>query len=253
MKGELLKYLSVCELAELLDFSHKSLLCRNFQNLEKIIMGLKKFFCFEAAHCAYGNISDLFSGNLETSNVGLFNISYPDEYLNIYLSNKCYNTDAVLLEFATNLSPVNWGKIDRSYNANYPAATFAYDFKLYDGWTHGTLDISDMNCYILFFGGPVRDGSRRTEKILEYITPFYAEAYKKVISNSGSTKHNLTKREIEVLQWIKEGKSSWEISVILKRSKRTIDFHISNIKKKLNVVSRAQAVATALHQRIIPF
>jgi DNA-binding CsgD family transcriptional regulator len=63
----------------------------------------------------------------------------------------------------------------------------------------------------------------------------------------------LSSREIEVLNWIKEGKSSWEISVILGVGKRTIDFHVSNIKQKLNAATRAQAVAIGLQNRIIEF
>jgi DNA-binding CsgD family transcriptional regulator len=63
----------------------------------------------------------------------------------------------------------------------------------------------------------------------------------------------LTHRETEVLRWIKDGKSSWDISIILKCSKRVVDFHVGNIKKKLNAASRAQAVAIGLHHGIITF
>ena len=65
--------------------------------------------------------------------------------------------------------------------------------------------------------------------------------------------YHFTEREIEVLNWIKEGKSSWEISMILKCSKRVVDFHVANIKRKLNVASRAQAVAICLQHGIIGF
>ena len=64
---------------------------------------------------------------------------------------------------------------------------------------------------------------------------------------------DLTLREIEVLNWIKEGKSSWEISMILNCSKRSVDFHVNNLKKKLNAVNRPQAVAIGLYQGIIRF
>jgi DNA-binding CsgD family transcriptional regulator len=70
--------------------------------------------------------------------------------------------------------------------------------------------------------------------------------------NSKPTVH-LTPRETEVLNWIKEGKSSWEISVIFNCAKRTVEFHIVNIKKKLCAVSRAQAVAIGLEQGLIKF
>jgi len=61
----------------------------------------------------------------------------------------------------------------------------------------------------------------------------------------------LSVRELEVLRWLGEGKKSYDIGIILDISHRTVDFHVKNITKKLNVVTRAQAVATALKAGLI--
>lgn len=61
----------------------------------------------------------------------------------------------------------------------------------------------------------------------------------------------LSKREIEVLNWLKKGKSSWDIATILNISERTVNFHVRNIMQKLNAVSRAQAVAVAIENNLI--
>jgi transcriptional regulator EpsA len=53
----------------------------------------------------------------------------------------------------------------------------------------------------------------------------------------------LTERELEVIDWIKRGKSNQEIAVILEVSVNTIKSHIKRIFQKLNVSKRAQAVA----------
>lgn len=53
-------------------------------------------------------------------------------------------------------------------------------------------------------------------------------------------------REKEVLNWLKLGKTNWEISVILQISERTAKFHVGNIMKKLNAVTRGHAVAKAI-------
>jgi DNA-binding CsgD family transcriptional regulator len=58
----------------------------------------------------------------------------------------------------------------------------------------------------------------------------------------------LSKREKEVLRWLKEGKSSWEVAFILNISERTVNFHVNNIMLKLNAVSRTQAVAVAIEK-----
>ena len=61
----------------------------------------------------------------------------------------------------------------------------------------------------------------------------------------------LSNRELEVLKWIKEGKTSYETSVILSISERTVNFHVGNIIRKLDVINRIQAVAKALEKGLI--
>lgn len=53
----------------------------------------------------------------------------------------------------------------------------------------------------------------------------------------------LTARERDALRWVAEGKSDWEISVILGLSQTTVRFHVDNARRKLGAVNRAQAVA----------
>jgi transcriptional regulator EpsA len=51
----------------------------------------------------------------------------------------------------------------------------------------------------------------------------------------------LTVREIEVLRWVTNGKSNYEIGVILELSTLTVKNHMQKIYRKLNVHNRAQA------------
>ncbi len=91
-------------------------------------------------------------------------------------------------------------------------------------------------------------------EILQIIAPHVHEAFNRAIANPGERKNIkglLSDREIEVLKWTKEGKTSWEIGCILKISERTVKFHFSNIFKKLNVVNRSQAVATGMSLNFI--
>ncbi|GHC21325.1 hypothetical protein GCM10008094_09990 [Aidingimonas halophila] len=61
----------------------------------------------------------------------------------------------------------------------------------------------------------------------------------------------LSLRESEVLKWASEGKTVWEIGMILSLSEGTVKFHLRNIYRKLDVTNRAQAIATAAHQGLI--
>lgn len=62
----------------------------------------------------------------------------------------------------------------------------------------------------------------------------------------------LTKREIEVLQLVLEGKSSKEVATNLCCSKRTVDFHLARIYDKLEVSNRVQAMRRATLLGLIP-
>ncbi|MDR7299394.1 LuxR family transcriptional regulator [Pelomonas aquatica] len=52
----------------------------------------------------------------------------------------------------------------------------------------------------------------------------------------------LTRRELDVLSWTSQGKTAWEVSVILGMSEKTVNFHLGNAMRKLGVSSKHQAV-----------
>ena len=62
---------------------------------------------------------------------------------------------------------------------------------------------------------------------------------------------NLTKREIEVLKLIAQGKSNLEIAKILYVSIHTSKMHICNIFMKMDVNDRTHAVVKAIQNNII--
>lgn len=61
----------------------------------------------------------------------------------------------------------------------------------------------------------------------------------------------VTPREMECLKWAMIGKSSWEISRILHCSESTINFHMTNIRRKFGVGTRRQAVVKAISLGLI--
>lgn len=61
----------------------------------------------------------------------------------------------------------------------------------------------------------------------------------------------LTEREREVLALVADGKTDWEISVILGVSETTARFHVDNARRKLDAVNRTQAVARLVAARLI--
>jgi len=61
----------------------------------------------------------------------------------------------------------------------------------------------------------------------------------------------LSRREIEVLTWVAEGKSSTVISTLLGISARTVNFHVENAVRKLGAANRSQAAVFAAQRGVI--
>ena len=61
----------------------------------------------------------------------------------------------------------------------------------------------------------------------------------------------LTRRELEVLRWTSQGKTSAEIAEILSLSDHTVNAYLNKAIRKLNCVNRTQLVAKALRLRLI--
>lgn len=56
---------------------------------------------------------------------------------------------------------------------------------------------------------------------------------------------NLTMREIEVLRWSADGKTSGEVSDIMHISERTVNFHVNNALVKLDATNKTAAAVKA--------
>ncbi|WP_338076487.1 helix-turn-helix transcriptional regulator [Bradyrhizobium yuanmingense] len=60
-----------------------------------------------------------------------------------------------------------------------------------------------------------------------------------------------SKREISCMRWVAEGKSAWEIGMILGISENTVNFHVKNAMRKLGATGRIQAVAIAIRLNVL--
>lgn len=62
----------------------------------------------------------------------------------------------------------------------------------------------------------------------------------------------LTWRQLQVLKWVQEGKSSWEIGAIIGISGRTVEGHLRKIYAQLDVHTRLHAVLRAHDLGLLP-
>lgn len=79
----------------------------------------------------------------------------------------------------------------------------------------------------------------------------FHEAVQQVVDREEPQDCVLTEREMECLRWTAQGKSSWDIARILDLSERTVNFHMGNAMRKLDVSNRTHAVAKSIAEGLI--
>lgn len=231
----------------LLELIYESLSCNNEEELRKLILKLKYSIPFEFALCGFGKISSDYQAN----SYNIINISYPSEWLELYVSQRFDKIDPVVKENFTTCRVQYWNETYKKHNPPKEFIHSAEDFGLERGYSHGILDNGRKGSLFSFSGDSI-ERHPRTETILEYIIPHLHQCLTR-ISGQNNVRHKvaLSPREKEILKWLKNGKTSWEISVILSISQDTIKFHVKRIMQKLDAVKRTQAVAIAIEHGLI--
>ena len=84
---------------------------------------------------------------------------------------------------------------------------------------------------------------------VQLLAPCILDVLSRVMAAEGraaSRKISISRREQEILEWVRDGKTNTEIALILSLSPLTVKNHVQNIRGKLGVRTRGQAVARAI-------
>lgn len=136
------------------------------------------------------------------------------------------------------------------------------DHELRNFLAHGVLG-SHGEVWTFFVFGRLRDKvGERQAYLLKLLMPYLHTTYVRLLNRMPSQHianteaayaeatqgaKQFSKREIEVLTWLKEGKTNWEVAQILALSPLTIKNHVQRILRKLGVSNRCHAVSKAAH------
>ena len=109
--------------------------------------------------------------------------------------------------------------------------------------------------YVMFSSSDARDSQGRSA--VAYLLPYLDTAMRQVAhpvaqqsavavsdeSIEPASEFGLSEREIEIMEWVRIGKTNVEVGMILDISSFTVKNHLQRIFKKLDVYNRLQAVA----------
>ncbi len=243
------------DLYRLLDFIE---LCRCSTQQYDVIKALKQldgFIPFQAGIVGLLKVS----GSSLKQTVRSFSLGHSPAFLENYSRQAFAISDPLVARGLSGSQPFSWEKAIASHTQPGTAhqvkklLELSADYGLKRGLAYGSRPTphSHEASYICLETGRA-PFSRAHAEALRYALPHLHELLGRVCGIAPDKMTSaLSVRELEVMQWLKEGKTSWEIGVILSISERTVKFHIANCYAKLDVTNRSQAIARAMRLSII--
>lgn len=117
---------------------------------------------------------------------------------------------------------------------------------------HGVVDLTGAQSSYFIFSRLEGEVGQEHAFLLKILTPHLHLALSRAIAGVqefqafvGKTGKPLSERQSEILYWMHEGKTNWEIAKILNLTELNVKYHIDQIFSKLDVRSRVNAVAKA--------
>ncbi|OFX13311.1 MAG: hypothetical protein A2516_02095 [Alphaproteobacteria bacterium RIFOXYD12_FULL_60_8] len=179
-------------------------------------------------------------------------ITFPEEWVRMYTDGDYAQIDPVVASVLALRLPVSWD-LERGRDEERPEVRDfvfqAHDFGLCRGFTvpvYGPAGEFALFSFISAhptdeFARLVRRYRHELHLICLYLHPLIV-----ALSQAEKAPPALTSREEEVLYWTAAGKTSAETGIILGVCEKTVQYHLYNSMRKLDVYSKAQAIAKAL-------
>jgi len=176
---------------------------------------------------------------------------WPEQWSQRYFSQGYLFEDPTIQRVTSSTEPFLWSDICRSYRHNRLARRImgeAREFKLGFGFTVPMITLDGQSAGL----SVASDRAELPPHIRGGLQLLAMYSFARAISLSQAPASvKLTRRETDVLHWIAEGKTDWEISQILHVSEHLVDKMARQIRGKFGTTNRIQAVAQALRLRII--
>jgi DNA-binding CsgD family transcriptional regulator len=237
------------DLVEVIEFVGSCLSVTDEKGLSSLIRGMKSFVPYNFTTYGVAKVEDVALSGV----TGMVNVNCPEEWTP-YINDNFFIIDPVRTRFSI-FRLLIWSETYQRYSNVDPKFLYiVQNFRLTEGLTCGVIEPDSSIASLFSFADASKKLSCRHIALLERIVPHLHQALIRILRKNKTTNISqesdivlpLSLREKEVLNWLKLGKTNWEISVILKISERTVKFHVHNIMKKLNAVTRGHAVAKAI-------
>jgi LuxR family transcriptional regulator, quorum-sensing system regulator BjaR1 len=178
---------------------------------------------------------------------------WPSEFLDLYTKQNYIMFDPIARLARRSQMPFQWDKSSYAHEQDprvFEVMRRAADFRIARGFVvpiHGRVS----GPAVVSMSGVRLDVPPASKPAIHLIALYAFDRVCRLCPSPRLPKPRITAREREVLVWVTQGKSAWQIGEILNIAKRTVDEHVQTACRKLGAANRTQAVAIALRERLL--
>lgn len=183
-------------------------------------------------------------------------MTYSPDWQAHYAKNGYHRIDPTLIEARRSIAPVDWQRLtpdDNFHTVFKDAADFGISTLGLTIPVRGPL--GDVGSLSVTTNLAVPEWEKLRTEIIANLQSFAVHIHDSVMREDKLmavlSDHQLSSREIEILQWIAAGKTQTDIGGILSISHRTVEVHLRSARTKLNALTTAQAVGRAISRGLI--
>lgn len=185
-------------------------------------------------------------------------INLEKAFVEEYSINRLDKHDLVLIKGMNAWEPFRWSNVYKTHEVDkrkVKLKELSSDFGMREGVLFPTQGFNDdISLFSLSCGKESHAHDipiLMQSLILMLINKIHFSIKAKHLKQSPITDKKLSPRELDVLLWLKEGKTYWEIGKILNISEHTVETHLRRARAKLNVATKEQAIAKTLTIRMM--
>ncbi|MBI1920946.1 MAG: autoinducer binding domain-containing protein [Geobacter sp.] len=240
-------FVSHCDALKIAELIEQAAAVRSKEEMLDLMLGMRGLITFEYGTSVFASVDG--EGKLKRAEA--INLTYPMEWLHIYVSRSFHEVDPIFKENFASYGLQYWDDTFRRCPAPRDFLSLATDFRLERGYSLGLRDGLGNGGSLISFAGNV-EHHPRTERILQRLLPHLHQALTMAATGTPPEQpDSIVPGSLELLRRLKDGDSFWDISMALGISEGAVISLTDEIAARLGVASSRQAVAKALASGLI--
>ncbi len=180
--------------------------------------------------------------------------NYPKAWLDLYKSRNYFKIDPTVIHGLRSTQLLHWSE---NTFTNVPEFwEEVRSFNIVEGISISQLDAQGRTGMLTFSCTELNHSTKSIDKyspIIYWLSQYSHQYLAKELMHTELIipEYELSIREQDILRWLAEGLTSYEVGLNLSISESTIKYHIANILKKLAVPNKAAAITKSIRLHLI--